>query len=73
MNQPIQTHEQQKWLTKLVGFDFHIVYRPGKQNAAADALSRSFEEAYMSISITSLELEQEYRQLNTNHYELITI
>ena len=72
-NQTIQTPEQQKWLTKLVGFDFHIVYRPGKQNAAADALSRSFEEAYMSISITSLELEQEYRQLNTNHYELITI
>uniref|UniRef100_A0A3Q7EA20 Reverse transcriptase/retrotransposon-derived protein RNase H-like domain-containing protein n=1 Tax=Solanum lycopersicum TaxID=4081 RepID=A0A3Q7EA20_SOLLC len=72
-NQTIQTPEQQKWLTKLVGFDFHIVYRPGKQNAVADALSRSFEAAYMSISITSLELEQELRQLNTNHYELIEI
>lgn len=40
LNQTIQTHEQQFFLTKLLGFQYTIVYKKGKDNGAAYALSR---------------------------------
>ncbi|KAI3742689.1 hypothetical protein L1987_60382 [Smallanthus sonchifolius] len=49
-DQDIQTPEQQKWLGKLLGFDFEIVYRPGTQNGAADALSRAPSDHLMALS-----------------------
>jgi len=39
LEQRILTPEQQKWMGKLVGYDYEITYRPGKTNSAADALS----------------------------------
>ena len=35
----IATPEQQKWVAKLLGYDYEIIYRSGRENSAADALS----------------------------------
>ena len=40
LEQRVGTPFQQKWITKLLGYDFEIIYRCGKENMAADALSR---------------------------------
>jgi hypothetical protein len=42
MDQSLQTPEQQEWLHKFLGYDFVIEYKPGKENVAADSLSRMF-------------------------------
>ncbi|KAL0545922.1 hypothetical protein IC582_015819 [Cucumis melo] len=45
----------QKWLMKLIGFDFEIRYRAGPENKAADALSRMpFEAELNAITVPSL-------------------
>jgi hypothetical protein len=54
LEQRLSLEEQQKWVTKILGYDFEIIYTKGKQNVVADALSRNDEdvEAFLySISI----------------------
>lgn len=43
LNQRITTPAQQNWLLKLVGYDYTISYRAGKNNIVPDALSRKME------------------------------
>lgn len=40
LQQRITTPAQQKWLVKLMGFDFEVLYKKGTENTAADALLR---------------------------------
>lgn len=44
LEQQITTPIQQKWLSKLMGFDYEIAYKSSNTNLAADALSRIPED-----------------------------
>lgn len=44
MEQVVLTPEQQHYLSKLLGFEYTITYKPGKDNLAADALSRQSDQ-----------------------------
>ena len=50
----------QKWLVKLLGYDFSIVYKPGAENVVADGLSRMgpCEQAMDSMTLYSYTISQ---------------
>ena len=44
LEQCISSLEQQKWVTKLSGYDYEIIYKKGKDNVVVDALSQKYED-----------------------------
>lgn len=71
-DQAIQTPEQQTWLHKFRGYNFTIEYKPGKDNIAADALSRSL---LLSLSSPQPALIQQIQQAgnhDTKYTALVT-
>jgi hypothetical protein len=54
LEQRLSSEEQQKWVTKILGYDFEIVYKKGKQNVVADALSRKDEDVEAFLCAISI-------------------
>jgi hypothetical protein len=42
LEQRISSSKQQKWVTKLFGYDYEIIYKKGKEIVVVDALSRKY-------------------------------
>jgi hypothetical protein len=61
---------QHFWLAKLLGFDFDIEYKKGKDNATADALFRnsSGEVFIMAISIITTSIIEQIRESWANNW-----
>jgi hypothetical protein len=59
LQQRIVTAEQQNWTAKLLGYDFEIVYKQGKLNKGADALSRVYEAGEMNALQSQIRWLQE--------------
>jgi hypothetical protein len=54
LEQRLSSEEQQKWVTKILGYDFEIVYKKGKQNVVADARSRKDEDVEAFLCAISI-------------------
>jgi len=50
----VGTVTQQRWISKLLGYDFVLEYKKGKENKVIDALSRVFEDPGLQESTCSL-------------------
>lgn len=74
LEQRILTPEQQKWMSKLVGYDYEITYKPGKANAAADALSRVADSPLLNtISVSYNSIWEDLRTLAKTDPYLVRI
>lgn len=50
LDQRIGTPTQQRWLIKLLGYDFEVRYKKGKENYVVDALSRQHEGELFALT-----------------------
>ncbi|XP_041009343.1 uncharacterized protein LOC121253391 [Juglans microcarpa x Juglans regia] len=54
LDQRVGTTMQQKWISKLLGYDFVVEFKRGRENVVVDALSRQREDTEVTLSVISL-------------------
>lgn len=54
LEQKITTPFQHMWLSKLMGYTFDIQYKKGKENVAADALSRLSGSQLLQLTLSQI-------------------
>jgi hypothetical protein len=57
LEQRLSSPEQQKWVTKLFGYDYEIICKKGKDNVVVDALSRKYEDEGSLFSLSFIALD----------------
>ena len=50
----LTSKEKQKWVTKMLGYDFVIIYKKGKKNVVADEISRKDEYVEALLYVISI-------------------
>ena len=54
LEQILFVEEEKKWVTNILGYEFDIIYRKGKKNFVADALSRKDEDVEALFCVISI-------------------
>ena len=54
LEQRLSLEEKQKWVTKMLGYDFEIIDKKGKLNVVEDALSRKDEDVKALLCAISI-------------------
>jgi hypothetical protein len=76
LDQRLSTIPQHHWVSKLLGYDFTVEYKPGKHNTVADALSRrdATEPSLLALSEISFPIFDQFKvELTTNEEASILI
>ena len=67
LEQRLSSEEQQTWVTKMLGYDFEIIYKKGKLNVVADALSIKDEEVEAFLcAISSVDTHSKFAARSQN-------
>ncbi|WVZ53447.1 hypothetical protein U9M48_004387 [Paspalum notatum var. saurae] len=75
LDQRLVTILQHHWVSKLLGFDFSVEYRPGRSNVVADALSRrdADDTALFAITGPAFDMFEDLRRATATHPALVVL
>ena len=54
LEQRLSSEDLQKWVTKMLDYDFEIIYKKGKKNVVADVVSRKDEDVKALLCAISI-------------------